>query len=74
MVFLGDCQACQWGDHAGHDPHPQVPPEGMIGGWSCPCAGDCAERNQKPEPVLAVERSGDDVEFVRLVELIRHQG
>lgn len=45
MVMLHPCIACQDGDHANHIPMPGPVPEGMIGGWACPCEGDC-----KPPP------------------------
>lgn len=41
-----DCIACQHGEHSGHVEYPEKPPPGMMGGWHCPCIGDCATRHR----------------------------
>jgi hypothetical protein len=45
MVMIGDCIACQYGQHDGHHKIVQAVPDGVIGGIRCECKGDCAERN-----------------------------
>jgi len=52
LVLLHDCIACQHGDHSEHVEHPEVAPAGMMGGWSCPCTGDCAERNKNRRSII----------------------
>jgi hypothetical protein len=40
MVLVHLCIACQHGDHAGHIQGQKAPP-GVLGGWECPCTGNC---------------------------------
>lgn len=46
MVRLADCNACQMGNHAGHERVVSYAGEGVMGGIACHCKGDCAERNK----------------------------
>lgn len=41
-----DCPDCMFGDHAHHNEEWDVK-AGLIGGATCRCVGDCAERSRK---------------------------
>lgn len=74
MAYYGDCIACQHGQHGSHIEVPGPVPEGMIGGWICPCTGDCAERNPPPKSILAPplteKEKADWAEFEALMERV----
>lgn len=55
--MIGDCIACQYGDHAGHVEVTQAVPEGMLGGGRCECEGDCAVRNADLHPPIVFDGS-----------------
>lgn len=41
MVALHLCSACRFGRHEDHVKAFAPAPEGMMGGFECPCQGDC---------------------------------
>jgi hypothetical protein len=52
VTLLVDCAACQHGDHEGHVAgHNAV--AGRLGGWQCPCPGDCDDRYRDQAHALA---------------------
>lgn len=65
-MMIALCMACRYGDHAGHVAR-VAPPEGMLGGSECPCAGDCKIQPEIAREIAAVcaavatERKNDDV-------------
>lgn len=66
MVMVADCIACQYGQHDGHIDVPGPVPEGVMGGWQCNCAGDCAERNgprieRENAAIIEVVQSNDEL-------------
>lgn len=44
MSALADCPGCSQGDHSQHRAGWNVRP-GVLGGSSCNCSGDCAQRH-----------------------------
>ena len=42
MVCVTLCIPCQYGNHEAHVPR-QPAPKGVIGGFECPCTGDCKD-------------------------------
>lgn len=42
MSVVRDCSGCAAGNHPAHREHEGL--DGVLGGVSCPCTGDCAER------------------------------
>jgi hypothetical protein len=47
MAAFSDCMPCRYGMHGDHVPVPGPVADDVIGGWICPCEGDCAERNRE---------------------------
>ncbi len=43
MVALSPCTGCRFGKHEDHVSNYAPAPPGVIGGFMCPCRGDCAE-------------------------------
>lgn len=53
MSRIGECAACQVGDHKRHRRIVQAVPEGMMGGVICTCKGECQEdRTRKNKEFL----------------------
>lgn len=50
-MLVAPCIACRYGHHDLHDKFVSVPPEGVLGGHTCPCKGEC---QNKSEEVVAV--------------------
>ena len=51
MVMLTDCPACQHGRHDDHVKDWSRAPEGVMGGYACPCEGECVQRERsRPAP------------------------
>lgn len=74
MTMIHDCIPCQHGDHSGHIDTPGTVPKGMLGGWQCPCTGDCAERYPKQDPAPVKWDTTDYAawgEFVKELEALR---
>lgn len=44
MVCLTYCQACQFGFHEDHVQDFAPAPPGVMGGFRCPCEGECVTR------------------------------
>lgn len=42
MVCLALCVSCRFGDHDWHVKDYALAQTGMLGGFQCPCVGDCA--------------------------------
>lgn len=43
------CIACQYGQHDEHIDYPEIPSPGVMGGWHCPCKGECVEYQAKKD-------------------------
>jgi hypothetical protein len=41
---LHPCIPCQYGAHDEHIEWPERAAEGVMGGWRCPCKGECRDR------------------------------
>ena len=80
MVLLHDCIPCQYGHHEEHQDVPGPVAEGIIGGWRCPCTGDCVERNKgRYSEVIEVEvdpeierQWAETFEFLKSVSEAQH--
>lgn len=66
------CIPCQHGDHDGHIGVPEAASEGMMGGWSCPCRGEC--RSHAPsEPVFQEWTAAEYEQFTALTRALSGQ-
>jgi hypothetical protein len=45
-MMEGFCIPCQYGDHEEHIDYPERPAPGVMGGWHCPCKGECVEHTR----------------------------
>lgn len=62
MVCLTYCHACQFGMHDDHIKDFAPAPPGVMGGFMCPCEGECVD-DYKPSPIvegLAQFYAGED--------------
>lgn len=55
-MHLSPCIPCQYGAHEEHVDVPGPVPEGVIGGWVCPCKGECIENQVSVVPVVMTPR------------------
>lgn len=52
-MMEGYCIACQYGQHDEHIDYPEKPSKGVMGGWHCPCNGECVDEYAKRHRVIA---------------------